>query len=405
MTEYRTLPADHSKTEGRGAAASIAMSAGEAETLLASNPSAAEAWGRGFLTDHPGNSGALLLLGAALRRQGKFTGAREVLEPLAQSQPDLIAAQLELGLALGELGERREAIRALTRAVDLMPNFPDAWYALSEQLEVSTPTARNRDAGAHIARALRAARGRDLTTAEITLRESMDDNSDDQTTRFLLSAVLLAQEKGHEALPLIERLVTDDPGNALYRDLRAAAFFQIEEFGEAIAQYEEVLRETPERPGAWMSYGRALRALGRQQQCIAAFKKAIELLPTWVEAHRTLASVKSYRFEPAETNALRTLLARPDLPATSYAELHFALGRALEDAGGYPEAFENFRESQRVQRANIADGAEGSTRWLRREMAVFSPPLVRGRAGGGCQSPPPVFLVWVPRAGSTRVPG
>jgi tetratricopeptide (TPR) repeat protein len=401
MTEYRASSENASKSENQNE--SIAISAIETEKLLASDPAAAEARARKFLMEHPGNSGALLLLGAALRRRRKLTAAKDVLESLTRSQPSLVLAYFELGLTLGELGEHREAIRILACAIDLMPNFPDAWYALAEQLDVLSSTARSREAGARIAEALGAARSRHLTIAETRLRELVDGSSSDQRAQFPLSVVLLAQEKGHEALPLIERLVADEPNNGLYQDLRAAALFQIEEFGEAIAQYEDILKESPKRPGAWMSYGRALRALGRQQQCVAAFKRAIELLPTWVEAHRTLASVKSYRFEPVEIDALRALLADSDLPAASHAELHFSLGRALEDQGAYPEAFENFRESQKVQRANVAYDADVSTRWLRREMAVFSSAFIHERAGAGSQSADPIFIVGMPRSGSTLV--
>jgi tetratricopeptide (TPR) repeat protein len=394
MTGYR-ISAETSPKNG-GHAASVALSAIETQRLLASDPAAAEARAREFLTEQPGNLGALLLLGTALCCQNDFTAAKTILEPLTQSQPDLILAHYELGLALGGLGAHDEAIRVLKRAIDLMPNFAQAWYALAEQVEALQPKRTDlrdvRDA---------ACAGR-LAVAEALLLDVMQDNPD-EASRFLLSIVLLAQERGRDALPLIERLAIDNPGNGLFRDLRAAAFFQIENFEAVIAQYEDILKDSPERPGAWMSYGRALRALGRQEQCVAAFKRAIELLPGWIEAYRTLASVKTYRFGPDEVTALRTLLARTDLPAANYAELHFALGRALEDSGQYAEALENYAKSNALQRANMVYSAEASTRFTRREMALYTAGFIRERAGAGCQSASPIFVVGMPRAGSTLV--
>ena len=396
MSEFR-VPVE-SPLKGGVQGPSVAISAIETEKLLASDPMAAEVRARTFLTERPGNIGALLLLGAALRRQGNFAAAKAVLEPLTQSEPDLILAYYELGLALGGLGERDEAINVLTRAIDLVPNFAQAWFALAEQLDI----AQRRRPHPRLQAARDAIRSGRLAAAEISLRDLTEDRSE-EGVRFLLSDVLLAREKGREALPLIDGLAASHPGNGLYRDLHAAALFQIEDFGAAIAEYEGILKESPERPGAWMSYGRALRALGRVDQCIAAFRRAIELLPGWIEAYRTLASVKTHRFRPNDVAALRTLLARSDLSAASYAELHFALGRALEDTGQYTEAFENFWESQKLQRANVAYDADVSTRWLRREMAVFSASFLRERENLGCPSDAPIFIVGMPRAGSTLV--
>jgi tetratricopeptide (TPR) repeat protein len=396
MTPYR-IAEDVPKSGNNSA--SVAISAVETERLLASDPVAAEARAQEFLAGRPNNSGALLLLGAALRRQQNLSAARKVLESLTRAHPSMVLAHFELGLALGGSGEHREAIRALASAIDLMPNFAQAWYALAEELDAldgpMPPRSRLQDARD-------AAREGRLSLAETLLRDLLVDGADAPAS-FLLSIVLLAQERGREALPIVERLVASDPDHVFYRDLLAAALFQIEEFEAAIAQYEAILKNSPERAGAWMSYGRALRALGRRQQCIAAFKRAIELLPTWVEAHRTLASIKAYRFTPAEADAIRTLVIRADSPAASYAELHFALGRVLEDAGEYAEAFENFRESQKLQRANIVYDADVSTRWLRREMAVFTSQFIRERGSVGCPSNAPIFVVGMPRAGSTLV--
>ena len=377
----------------------ITISAVEMEGLLASDPAAATARARNFLAEQPGNAGALLLLGAALRRQGDCSAAAEVLTGLVNAQPGLVLAHFEFAMALAGLGDHGQAIERLRRALDLAPNFAGGWFALAEQLDIVRHGSRGISPLQPARDAISAGR---QELAEGLLR-GLIDSQPEESAKFLLSLVLLAQERGREALPFVETLVAEEPGNSVYCDLRGAALFQAGEFGAAIEQYEKILRQAPERPGAWMAYGRALRALGRQEQCVAAFKRAIERLPTWIELHRTLASVKTYRFRQDEIAALRALMARPDLPAISYAELHFALGRAMEDLAEYAVAFDNYRQSAALQRANIAYDANASSRWLRREMAVFNAAFLRERAGWGCPSDAPIFVVGMPRAGSTLV--
>lgn len=377
----------------------------ETERLLASDPAAAEARARRFLSDCPGNLGALLLLGSALRRRGNFADAQAALKAVLERQPDIVVAHFELGLALSGAGQTHEAIQALTRAVDLKPDFANAWYALAEQFYLcQAPDGRATESDAQFAQALTAVRMGRPADAEGLLARGVENGPPGlEAARFLYAVALLAQGKAHHALAWIEKLIAENPGREPYRDLRASALFQVGNFQQAIAEYEDILRESPGRPGAWMSYGRALRALGRRDPCIAAFKRALELLPGWVEAWRTLASVKSYRLEPHELEILRAQIARPDLPATSYAELHYALGKASEDAGEYPESFDHYRQSAALQRATIGYSADASTRFLRGEIAVYTPAFFRERAGGGCQSAAPIFVVGMPRAGSTLV--
>jgi len=379
--------------------ATIAISAMETQRLLSLDPAGAEARARKFLAEQPSNGGALLLLGAAMRRQGLFVAAAGVLDGLIKSQPGLVLAHFELALALASVGNREEAVKRLKHTIDLAPTFAAAWFALAEQLDA---LRRVHHAASPLGGAREAIHEGRPSVAEDLLRDLIGSQWE-ESGAFLLSIVLLAQERGRAALQLIEALLASDPGNGCYHDLRAAALFQAGEFEEAIAGYDDILKHAPDRPGAWMSYGRALRALGRQEQCVAAFKRAIELLPTWIEPYRVLASVKTYHFGAGEIGALRSLLARHDLPAMSYAELHFALGRALDDAGDYAAALDNYQESAALQRANIAYDARASTRWLRRELAVFTHEFLRDRAGWGCQADAPIFVVGMPRAGSTLV--
>ena len=384
-----------------------AASSAEVARLLASDPSAAEARAREILETQAQNSDALLMLAAALRRQGRAAEARAILDPVVASQPDSAFAQLELGLTLGLLGNRTEALDALARAVDLSPTFARAWFAIADELALaetgSDGSLSHAEAESDLRAAEAAIRNQKLAEAEALLSRCLELLPDLQSARFRHAITLLAQGKIHAALRVIDTLVRRDPANAFYRELRASALQETGQFLAAIAQYKELLDDGRERPGAWLSYGRALRTIGRHDECVAAFRKAVAILPAFAQGYRTLASVKTIRSSAGIIDHLRTLLARPGLLTSTRAQLHFALARALEDAEIHEESFENYRQSQEFQSTGLSGAAENLLRLVERTKAVFTPTFFGRREGFGCATPGPIFVVGMPRSGSTLV--
>ncbi len=397
------------------------------------------------MKQQPQNADALLLLGASLRQQGDAIAARNILEPFVHAQPDSVFAHYELGVALGLLGNHREAVDALARAVDLASTFVDAWCALGDELAI----LKEKDCGAnqghdrsaetdslvdeaerslrdgqtetavHLLRNLRerqptnarviklladsVLRMGSVAEAEDLLARCLDLSPDYEAARFRYAVVLLAQEKGHAAFEVIEELARCDPTNTIYLELRAAALYEIGDFHRAIAQYEEILNDGRVRPGGWISYGRALRAIGRKEDCVAAFRKAVEILPAYAEGYRTLATVKTIQFEPLAIDRLRDLLARPGQLLAVRAQLHFALGKALEDWGQYADSFENYRQSQALRSVGNAGSVDRFIKLVGRTKAVCTPAFFRERAAMGCATADPIFIVGMPRSGSTLV--
>src|SRR6185437_11138032 len=129
------------------------------------------------------------------------------------------------------------------------------------------------------------------------------------------------------------------PNSPSYRTLRAAVLVRIGEYHAAIKSYEVLLREQPAFPKAWMSYGHALKTVGRQDDSIAAYRKSIALLPKLGESYWSLANLKTFRFTDADIEAMRQQLARADLAAEDRYHLEFALGKALEDKSAFAESF------------------------------------------------------------------
>jgi tetratricopeptide (TPR) repeat protein len=375
--------------------------------LLASDPPAAEARARDILKAQPQNADALLVLAGALRRQGKAAEAKAILEPILESQPDSAFAQLELGLTFGLLGNRPAALDALARAVDLAPTFVSAWCALGDALAPLEGNTGQDPSRVQAESSLRAADGamrkQSFAEAEALLARCLELCPDFQPARFRYAIALLAREKAHLALAVIDASIRRDPANPFYRELRASALYEVGEFRQAIAQYEELLGDGRERPGAWISYGRALRAIGRQEECVAAFWKSVDILPAFAQGYRTLATVKTIRFAPETIDHLQGLLSRPRLLTSTRAQLHFALGKALADAERYAESFDHHQRSNELQATGISGSADRFLRLVRQSKALFTPAFLRRRGGRGCPAAGPIFVVGMPRSGSTLV--
>lgn len=221
--------------------------------------------------------------------------------------------------------------------------------------------------------------------------------------RHNLAIVLHRQNKAEAALPHIERLLADDPADPSYRTLLAAVLSLVGEYGRAIAVYEGVLAERDGEPKVWMSYGHALKTAGRSADAIAAYRRAIALAPTLGEAYWSLANLKTVRFTPDEIQAMAAALARPALSDEDRLHLDYALGKALEDGGDFAGSFHHYAAGARIRRTQVDYDADETTRQVERMRALFTPAFFEARRGAGCQSDAPIFVVGLPRSGSTLI--
>lgn len=378
--------------------ASVVLAVEEAHRLLDTGPSAAEARAREILVGSPAEPGALWVLGAALRRQQRLDEARAVLEPLVAAQPDMVGANFELGAVFGEMGERNRAIFYLEAAVDLHPRFAEAWCALNEQI---APADTRSEVSLREARAaINAGRRADAAASlsALVLREP-----DNAVARFLNAVLLIAFDRGIAAAKESRRLVEREPDNRHWRAFHAWALQASEDFAGAASEYESLLARFPDRPGMWMSYGRSLRALGRNEEAVAAFRKALSILAAYGEAWRTLASVNGFRFAEEERERMRALLARGDVRPSNRSQLLYALAKAEEDAGNFAEAFARYGSSNALQKASNPFDAAGPTGFVRYSKLIYMPEFFAARAGAGSPAREPIFIVGLPRSGTTLV--
>jgi len=242
-----------------------------------------------------------------------------------------------------------------------------------------------------------------LADAENLLARCLELAPGFTAARHNYAVVLHRQAKSVDALREVERLLGGDRRNPGYRSLQAAALARLGEYERSIATYAGLLADYPGQPKLWMSQGHALKTAGRQAESIEAYRRSIELEPSLGEAYWSLANLKTYRFAPAEIEAMRTQLARTGLGAEDRLHLHFALGKATEDAGDHAAAFAHYAEGNRLRRATLAYDADETTALVRRAQALFTPDFFASRRGSGAPAPDPIFVVGLPRSGSTLV--
>jgi len=164
-----------------------------------------------------------------------------------------------------------------------------------------------------------------------------------------------------------------------------------------------VLKDYPQQPKIWMSYGHSLKTQGRLPESIAAYRRAIALEPTLGEIYWSLANLKTFRFEHEDMTAMRAALASSTLSDDDRLHFEFALGKALEDAGEYQQSFGHYSQGNAIRKKLLPYSLDDNSKFVRRSKAVFTPDFFASRRQSGCAAPDPIFIVGLPRAGSTLI--
>jgi tetratricopeptide (TPR) repeat protein len=191
------------------------------------------------------------------------------------------------------------------------------------------------------------------------------------------------------------------PDDAACRALLAAVLSKTSEIERTVKLYEGLAPEYPSQPKLWTSYGHVLKAAGRQPDSIAAYRRAIGLDAGLGEAWWSLANLKTVKFSAADIETMTVQLARPEVTGEDRLHFEFALGKAFEDARRYEESFAHYDRGNRLRLETAHYDPASSTVNLRRSQRVLTRGFFAERAGLGCLAPDPIFIVGLPRAGST----
>jgi len=246
--------------------------------------------------------------------------------------------------------------------------------------------------------AARVGRTRD---AETLLRRALELAPRFGPARANLATLLYRTNRAAEAIEALDALAPDD--DADNPNLRAAALNRMGEFEEALSIYADVLARHPDQAGVWMSYGHVLKTVGRLGDGIAAYRRAIALRPAYGEAWWSLANLKTVRLDADDIAAMKAQLMLRHLTDDDRFHLEFALGKACEDAGEAASAFEYYAAANARRRTRLPYDADRTTAQVDRSIAHFTAQFFAERAGRGCHAPDPIFILGMPRAGSTLV--
>ncbi len=239
--------------------------------------------------------------------------------------------------------------------------------------------------------------------SETLLRRALELAPDFVAARSNLATVLYRQNQPAEAIAELNKLMVDAPGSAANVNLKAAALGRIGEYDEALGLYEQVLASHPEQPRVWMSYGHVLKTVGRQSESVSAYRRAIAIMPQLGEVWWSLANLKTVTFSGDDFQAMQQSLSAASLQSEDRFHLHFALGKALEDRKDADLAFHHYAEGNRLRRLDLDYDPAETKRQVARSKEIFTPKLFAERTGQGCPSADPIFILGMPRAGSTLI--
>ena len=400
---------------------------------------------RQALDINPDNASALYTQAVCLRYNGQLEAALETVGRLHELAPEYGRGYQEAGHIRREAGAIEEAIRAYDQATKLNPGLLVSWKALAELQRAAGDEASARQAElncqrlanlppelvsvtsmihegklykaerlcrsflqkhSHHIEAMRllaqiGAKLYVLDDAEFLLESCLVFQPDYQLARYDYVNVLHRRQKYAQALEHAEKLVEAQPGNPSFEVCYASQLMAVGRFEEALATYDRVLQAIPDGPNLHLVRGHALKTIGRTDEAIDAYRAAYRIKPDFGDAYWSLANLKTYNFEDAELEQMKQAERRKGTPLVDRYHLCFALGKALEDRTDYGISFEYYERGNRLKKAELRYDPDDTEREFRRQMAICTDELLRQQEGQGYQAPDPIFIVGLPRAGST----
>jgi Flp pilus assembly protein TadD len=219
-----------------------------------------------------------------------------------------------------------------------------------------------------------------------------------------LGIVRFELNRREEAVLHYRRALEVEPGYAEAHNDLGNRLRTLGRFDEALAHYAQALTLKPDYADAHNNLGVAFKMLGRIEEAQRAFKRALELAPKRVEFHASLAGVT--RFAEGDRHlAMMESLARGAEPlgGEQQIQLYFALGKAFGDLAQHARSFRHLREGNALKRQRISYDETAVLEQFERVRAMFTPDLMRDKRGLGHPSPVPIFVIGMPRSGTTLV--
>jgi tetratricopeptide (TPR) repeat protein len=421
---------------------------------------AATAAAERLLAEVPENRDVLYMLAVGQRYLQRISAALATLARLEQLHPEYGRLFQERGHCYLALRSAEPAIEAFARAVHLNPALPASWKALQGLYRMTGRRADGQTAATHAA-ALAAlpvpvvtatsmfADGEILAAeqmirafllqhpehiegmrlfarigmklgvlddAELLLEALLERAPDYRAARYDYVQVLLDRQRLQKAREELDKLLKEEPANPAYRTAYATALVGLGEAEQGVRLYRELLAEPPARPPSaevrsWnqhaseihLSVAHALKTLGRTQEAVESYRAAATTRPDYGDAYWSLANLKTYRFTEAELARMRDLEAASATRVVDRLHLCFALGKALEDRGEYAESFRYYERGNALKKSQCRYKPSFMDQNAALQEQVCTAEFFAARQGVGCPSDEPIFIVGLPRSGSTLI--
>ncbi|MFC6632991.1 tetratricopeptide repeat-containing sulfotransferase family protein [Microbulbifer taiwanensis] len=343
-------------------------------------------------------------------RLGKTNSAVDTFRRAAELNPALHASWKGLALGLRALGKNDEAEQALGQFQHLHKLPPELLGAASlmyeKKLLKAEQLCRNfLQCHRHHPEAMRllALIGAELgilDDADFLLESCLALYPDFHQARFDYIGVLRKRQKFAAALAQA-KILRERQGNRQADILFATQSAMVGDYETALRIYDHIAAGAPQLHGIHLQRGHTLKTIGDAEGAIRAYRGAYEAKPDFGDAWWSLANMKTYRFEDAEIARMRELEAAPATAREDRYHLCFALGKALEDRRQYDEAFAQYEKGNGLKQQECRYSIEQNRRDTDLQIAHCTRELFEKNAGSGCDAPDPIFIVGLPRAGST----
>ncbi|MBO6688619.1 MAG: sulfotransferase [Henriciella sp.] len=389
----------------------------------------------------------LYMAAVAARYLGNIDQARAHLAALKQVAPDYGRAFQEEGHLSKATGDNQSALLAYQNATRCNPALTASWRAQADLLHAAGNTAEADQALAQLQRIKALPRellaitnhlheGRILRAEEIarTFLRKEPQNIEGmrlladigsrlgvhEDADFLLETaialdpdniqlridhiqVLRKRQKFTAALEQAKSLLARDPESPVFQSLFAIESMQAGDYDTALDAFEKVLAKLPNDPATLTSRGHALKTCGRSDEAIVSYQAALRTAPHYGDAWYALANLKTYRFSDDEVREMEAMQERAYLTTMSQIHIAFALGKAFEDRSNHEQAFQNYQLGNALKQKQTRYTTPQMQDEFEAQKTFCTPEMISTQSGKGCPAPDPIFIVGLPRAGSTLI--
>lgn len=397
------------------------------------------------LSDVPGHPEALYILAVLKRLHKNYPAAQQAIDTLLSTSPDFGRAFQELGHLLRETGDAPGAVAAYQQAVIANPALIASWQALHQLYTQLGQAPQGAQAQQQLVRmkalpklllavtnylyegkigkaedycrtylienptdtegmrllAEIANRYGVLDEAEFLLESALEFAPENVQIRIDYIQILRKRQNFVAAVEQAKILLDSDPDNPVFMSHLAIQSMQASDYDGALDLFDKILDTLSGDVATHTSRGHALKTMGQQDAAIDAYRTALEHGPTHGDAWYSLANLKTFRFSDSDIGAMQECLSNRTMHANSRVQLHFALGKALEDREDYQQSFEHYQAGNALKAAQSRYAADKMDEEFQAQKRAFTKSVADAKSEIGHPAPDPIFIVGLPRAGST----